>query len=171
MGFRHCDEPLVDYWSREQVTADLYHEISPDASCWIAMAGTKVIGFCWGYAAQTPELERKMKISFREQLPLVSHKPLAYQDEVGVLKEYRGKKIAKALVGYRLQDFLEQGLEIGVVRTRQTPEPSMTFLWYTEKLGYKILASYPDDDGRVILGRSLTGLAESFLEHHNNPAS
>jgi hypothetical protein len=61
------------------------------------------------------------------------------------------------LVRRRLSDFLELGLKIGVVRTRQEPEPSETFLWY-RKLDYINIASYPD--GRVILARALEGLTQ-----------
>ena len=60
----------------------------------------------------------------------------------------------------RLDDFLERGLRVGYVRTRQYPEPSETFLWYTQKLGYQIIATYPNADGRVILSRPLAGLKE-----------
>lgn len=75
------------------------------------------------------------------------------------MSSYRECKIAKAMVALRLTDFLQQGLKVGIVRTRQYPEPSKTFLWY-QRIGYKILASYPDGDGRVILGRRFKGLPQ-----------
>lgn len=158
--FQHCDTPLVDFWPREQVISDLYHEIAPESSCWLAMNNKTVVGFCWGYPITIPELESKLGISFNTKFEcnLESTELIAYQDEVGVLPAYRGNKIAKTMVARRLQDFTAQNLRIGIVRTRQGPEPSETFLWYTKKLGYKILANYPGDDGRVILGRQLPGL-------------
>jgi hypothetical protein len=58
----------------------------------------------------------------------------------------------------RLSDFLDQGLKVGVVRTREAPEPSVTFLWFPQKLGYHIIAKYPEEDGRVILARKLPDL-------------
>lgn len=160
--FRHCDRPLVDFWPREQVISDLHHEIAPEASCWLAMSKDRVVGFCWGYPITTSDLEAKLGVSFNNNPECHSEaaEPIAYQDEVGVLSAYRGRKIAKAMVVQRLSDFISQGLQIGIVRTKQSPEPSETFLWYTEKLGYKILANYPGDDGRVILGRQLSGLKE-----------
>lgn len=158
--FRHCEASLVDFWSREQVISDIYHEITPEASCWLAMDNDRVIGFCWGYPITISNLESKLGLSFGANFEYGKFNPFAYQDELGVLSAYRGQKIAKAMIVRRLDDFLAQGLNIGIVRTRQGPEPSDTFLWYTEKLGYKILTQYPDNDGRVILGRQLSGLKE-----------
>lgn len=159
--FCHCDTPLVDFWPRVQVISDLHHEITPEASCWLAMSNASVIGFCWGYPINTTDLETKLGVSFRAKLDCDDNRnPVAYQDEIGVLTAYRGRKIAKAMVANRLDDFLAQGLQVGIVRTKQSPEPSETFLWYTRKLGYEILATYPGDDGRVVLGRKLSGLRD-----------
>ncbi len=76
-----------------------------------------------------------------------------YQDELGVLPDYRGQGVAKRMFIARLQDAIKQEnrSKIGVVRTREFPEPSVTFLWFTKKLGYTVLCRYPKKDGRVIL--------------------
>lgn len=161
--FRHCDIPLTDFWPREQVVSDLYHEITPETSCWLAMDNYRVVGFCWGYPITIPDLESKLGVSFGTNFGCGRFNPVAYQDELGVLSTYRGQKIARAMIVRRLNDFLAQGLNVGIVRTRQRPEPSDTFLWYTEKLGYEILANYPANDGRVILGRPLSGLKELLI--------
>lgn len=158
LGFRHCDTPLSDFWSREKVVSDLLHEITPETSCWLAMDGEVVVGFCWGYPIIAGNLEEKLGVSLNGKFEDKSSMIVAYQDEVGVLPAYRGLKIAKSMVEHRLGDFLAQGMEFGIVRTRQHPEPSVTFFWYTKKLGYEIFASYPDDDGRVVLGRELRDL-------------
>ncbi len=158
--FLHCNVPLVDFWSREQVVSDLHHEITPEASCWLAISNASVVGFCWGYPITIMDLEAKLGVSLSVKLTCEITELVAYQDEAGVLSAYRGRKIAKGMVARRLDDFLAQGLRIGVVRTRQNPEPSETFLWYTNKLGYQILAHYPGDDGRVVLGRKLDGLKD-----------
>lgn len=158
--FHHCGVPLVDFWPKEQVTADLAHEITPEASCWLALASNEVIGFCLGYPIEISDLEVKLGLPIMNKLGNKGLGLVAYQDEVGVISDYRRRGIAKAMVARRLDDFLAQGLEWGIVRTRQNPEASQTFLWYVEKLGYKILSSYPGRDGRVILGRKLAGLKE-----------
>lgn len=155
-GFRHCDVPLVDFWSKDQVTADLFHEITKEASCWLALQGSQVIGFCWGYPISLECLEKKLGLTLHTTLDRQSQ--IAYQDEVGVLSEFRGQKIAKLMVKHRLSDFLAQDLRVGVVRTREYPEPSETFLWY-RRLGYETVAQYPQGDGRVILARNLEGLS------------
>lgn len=161
-GFCHCRVPLVDFWPTERVTADLFHEITKESSCWLALCESRVIGFCWGYPITLGSLERKLNLSldptFRASL---GQRQIAYQDEVGVLSEFRGRKIAKAMVKHRLHDFLAQGLNFGIVRTREYPEPSETFLWY-RRLGYEAVAQYPDGDGRVILARNLEGLSSAL---------
>lgn len=159
-NFRHCNVPVTDFWPRDQVISDLRHEITGDASCWLAMKDAVVIGFCWGYPITISCLEQKLGIGLQACPPMNSIDRVAYQDEVGVVSSQRGRKIAKAMVARRLQDFLDGGLKFGIVRTRQLPEPSETFLWYTGKLGYQIIAQYPKNDGRVILGRNLDGLKD-----------
>ncbi len=153
--FRHCGQPLVDFWGRKTVLSDIKNEIkSGTSSCWLALDQMKVIGFCWGYPSTTSDISKKMgiPIDFSPlQLSDSFNQPLALQDEVGVLAPYRGKKIAKELVRLRNQDFLEMGLSCGIVRTREAPEPSITYLWYS-RIGYHVLARYPDDDGRVVMG-------------------
>ena len=156
-GYRHCDSGLVDYWPRAQVISDLCHEIGSESSCWLAVSSNKIVGFCWGYPENLNSLELKLKIPFVKNFYKIFglQDKVAYQDEVGESILYRGNKIAKTLVLHRLKDFISQGLQIGIVRTRKFPEPSQTFLWYN-KLGYQIIAEY--DDGRVIMGRKLDGL-------------
>lgn len=162
-GFRHCNMPLVDFWPREHVTHDLQTEITENASCWLAMDGEKVIGFCWGYPITITKLVSKLGIPVDDSLQADRNGLVAYQDEVGVRTSYRGNKIAKTMVLRRLDDFISQGLQFGIVRTRKTPEPSVTFSWYTTKLGFRVLAEYPNGDGRVILGREFSGLKELLV--------
>ncbi|MFA5870968.1 MAG: hypothetical protein WC842_03740 [Candidatus Paceibacterota bacterium] len=63
------------------------------------------------------------------------------------------------MVRARHFNFIDMGAEIGVVRTRKTPEPSNTYLWF-KKLGYDTIASYPMSDGRVILAKELNLLTD-----------
>ena len=158
--FRHCGVPMVDFWPRETVTQDLFHEITPECSCWVAISDSSIIGFTWGYPIDLNTLEHKLGVPIASSFAhyFGTAESIAYQDEVGVTDQYREKKIAKALVAHRHADFLSRGLEVGVVRTRARPMPSVTYLWYTKKLGYKQLAEYPD--GRVVLARRLEGLQE-----------
>lgn len=164
-SFRHCGADLVDFWTKDRVATDLLHEITPEASCWIALRGEQVIGFCWGYPITIEDLELKLGIRLEGLPPQCSRSTrIAYQDELGVVGEYRGAKLAKQLFVRRLEDFCAQGLEYGVVRTRRAPEPSVTYLWFTEKLGYKVIGEYPVTDGRVVLGRTLIGLEQVLQE-------
>lgn len=161
LGFEHCDKPVVDYWPADQIQAELLADIERGASCWLALDGDQVIGFCWGYPLDLKQLEEKLKlddaiVSLRGTFPDIQR--VAYQDELGILKPYRGRKIAKQLVIFRLRAFLDQGLTVGVMKTKTKP-PTVIYLWYTQKLGYQVIGEYHDSDGRVILARSLLDLA------------
>ena len=116
--FRHCGTNLIVYWSREQVMADIEHEITDEASCWLAVYQGQVIGFCWGYQILFEALQEKLRKRLPSQL---ENSRIAYQDELGVTITYRQKKIAKALVSRQLTDFLDKNIEFVVVRTRQYP--------------------------------------------------
>ena len=157
--FNHCGVEMVEFWTKDQVLSDLQHEITKKASCWLALHQEKVVGFCYGYPITINSLEKKLGIEISEKIKeqFGNNTTVAYQDDVGVLTPYRNKKIAKTMVNLRLKDFINQGLRVGIVRTREKPEPSVTFSWY-QKIGYEILARYPGDDGRVILGRNLEDL-------------
>lgn len=162
IGFEHCGTGLVDFWPRNTVISDLRSDIS-ESSCWLAVDASdkKPIGFCWGKATTLPHLEEKLKIGLPDFEKIFGRREnVAYQDEVGVISSWRGQGIAKAMVLERLKDFISDGLQVGIVRTRQYPEASGTFDWYTGKLGYQILARYPEGDGRVILGRKFHGLLD-----------
>lgn len=162
-GYLHCDVPVVDYWPRNTVWSDLRSEITADTLCTLALdQSSEIVGFCWGYPIKVRELEAKLQISFAHRVAefFGEQESVGYQDEVGVVPQYRGAKLAKVLNAERINDFCRRGLSVAVSRARRTPEPSVTYLWYTGKLGYKVLAEYPGEDGRVILGRKLHGLAE-----------
>ena len=150
--------PWYEELEQDKVVADINNEILPSTSAWLAMDRNKVVGFTWGYSKRIPDLEKKLGISLN-----ISAKEVAYQSELGLLSDYRGQRIANNLVRLRLDDFLEQNLEYGIVRTKEFPEPSVTFSWYINKLGYEIMARYPKKDGRVILGRPLIGLKELLV--------
>jgi len=110
------------------------------------------------------------KLLLGKTLAVQPFKELSFRDYGRPARDSRSgmlpPKLAKAMVAERLDDFLEMGLEVGVVRTRRYPEASITFLWYTQKLGYRILASYPDNDGRVILGRWFDPQLQRLLGSH-----
>src|SRR3989344_1795642 len=122
-NFQHCDVAVADYWPREKVREDFFHEITPEASCWLAVCNAQVVGFCLGYPIAITDLENKLGISFNLQLArrLGNHSKIAYQDDLPARSEFRRQGIAKAMVQHRLADFLNLNLEVGVVRTREKP--------------------------------------------------
>lgn len=157
----HCGVPMEPYYTVEQVGETINKVLALDAPFWIAKHGERVIGFCWGYPTSLDELEKNLGISIRESYQVMTGQSdgrIAYQSELGLVEEFRGQKIARRLVSSRLEDFLARGLEVGVVRTKGLPDPSVTYLWFTGKLGYQQVATYPD--GRVVLARRLHDLPE-----------
>lgn len=160
INFTHCGQSVVDFWPSCTVKSDIYEELSPDSSCWLALDGSRVIGFCWGYPVKPIDLEKKLKLPEVANQIKSSFGNIAfvgYQDEIGVLKEYRGQKIAKKMFMLRLKDFLSMGIEVGVVRTMSNP-PSTAYGWF-KKTGYDVIVEYNDADRRVILARTLRDLA------------
>lgn len=157
LAFRHCDKPVDDFWSTDQVLSDLTHELSPSSSCWLATDQGKVVGFCFGYPITAGELEKKLGVTILDPLAMLGVSQVglvAYQDDLGVLKSYRQQGIARTLANKRLEDFRIQGLELGIVRTLESP-PSVTYAWY-QRLGYEPIQRY--QDGRIVMARSLEDL-------------
>ena len=154
-----CAKPLVDFWPKNQVLADLKNEITPEATCWLAMDAQRLVGFSWGYSSAVAKLEKKLGITFATDKKGGKGQVVAYLDEIGVISDYRDRKIAKALITQNFKDFAAQGLGYCVLRTRKSPTPAKTFLWFTRKLGFRVLTAYSENDGRVILGGSLSNLS------------
>lgn len=156
--YLHCGVDLVDYWPRVRVLHDIQHEVTKDASCWLAIADDKVVGFTWGYPIRVDDLSGKLKTALDvHSFGLNNSSIVIYQDEVGVVSEYRNKGIAKELVKLRNHDLCAKGNHVGIVRTRKDPEPSVTYMWY-DRLGYTIVGDYPEGDGRVIMAHDLRHL-------------
>lgn len=150
----NCSQELSDFWTYKQVEKDIKHELNHQlSSCYILTENNiSVVGFCWGYVLDSMELEKHINlpnISKNLQKNFPNLKQFAYQDEIGMIKKYQGKKLAKLLFQARLNDFIKWGVNIGVVRTKTLP-PTVTYLWYL-RLGYKVIQEYNDEDGRVIM--------------------
>ncbi len=154
-NFKHCGISLIDFRTEDEIIFEIQREITADASCRLAIDQNKVIGFCWGFPIMLESMQGKLGQTLDTPNNIDQTTRIAYQSELGILPEYRHQGIAKKLVKQRLLDFLDQELEYGLVRVKQTPKPSVTYLWYT-KLGYSIVGHH--SNGRVILGRELDGL-------------
>lgn len=161
-----CCNELDDFWPTAVVEEDIRKELTmPEATCWLALDGSTVIGFCWGYSLTPSELDAKLGIPCG-----ITEERVAYQDEIGVSMPYRGRHIASQLFNFRLKDFLAADLRTGVVRTKTNP-PSVTNLWF-ERLGYSIIAHYNDADGRVVMACDLHHMQRNRVVSaaaHSNP--
>ncbi len=141
LGFLHCGQSVTEFWPAAEVQGDILREVTETTSCWVAYDADVVVGFCWGYAVEARELEKKLKLpGFADAYmrEFGRDNRIAYQDEIGVRTEYRGHGIAKQMFYRRLDDFRRMNLSIGVVRTKTNP-PSVTNTWLT--WGIKSLAS------------------------------
>lgn len=162
MRFRHCGQPVVDYWPHAEVVSDLLGALEPSAVVWLAIERIQneahVIGFTWGSPLFTkwhkfePELCESLRRELGPHLP--DDPSIIYQTEIGVRASHRNQGLARRLAARRNRDFLDRGFRIGVLKVREKPEPSVTFLWYT-RLGYRVAHRFPPEDGRVVLVREL----------------
>lgn len=152
-----CSMPVVNYWPDGVVRNDILNDITENAICRIVIINEKVAGFCWGYPQTREQLSLKLSFDIWHDIESLWGQTdiIAYQAEMGIIEEFRGLGLAQILYASRLKEFLSQGLRIGIVRVREKPEPSKTYLWYYRKLRYEIVKQYPESDGRVILGTRL----------------
>lgn len=162
IDFEHCGRGVITFWPHAQVLAELRRDITPDASCWIAVMtrphSVRVVGFTWGmplprrWEQLPPGAQDALRRHFGEN---VAHDVrCVYQAELGVLTSVRRQGLARRLVSARNRDFLSRGCTHGLVRALRDPQPSVTYLWYTS-IGYETVYEYPDS-GYVLLTRSLS---------------
>jgi len=154
LGLQHCEKPIIDYWTEKEVEKNIIKDITTDAPCYLALRDNQVIGFCWGYSFNVSDLNQKLKLENIADTILRKYgdvKKIAYQNELGVIKEFRNQGIAKQLFILRLNDFRQQGLKIGIATVKTKP-PSVTYHWFLN-LGYEIIAEHNDLDGKVILAK------------------
>lgn len=158
MGFLHCGEIVADSWPAAKVEYDLSLQLKARTSCWIAVIRDWVIGFAWGYPICPAKLADDLKspdlVLNLEQM-FGPHVEVAYQDDLGVLPEFRGNGISRQLIARRLKDLKDQGLKVGVARVKRDP-PSKTYDMYIRD-GFSVVSEYEDGDGRVILARVYEG--------------
>lgn len=171
-GFVHCGQPVVDYWPHAKVVGDLLDALGQGAVCWLAIdraaqGAGQVVGFTWGSSIATrwkkfePELQESLRREFGEDV--ASDPTIVYQTEVGVRVTHRNQGLARRLTERRNQDFLDRGFRVGITGVRETPQPSVTFLWYT-RLGFRIVHRFPPDNGRVVLA---CDLKPGLFDHHD----
>jgi len=154
INFQHCNTNVVDYWPDDEVRNDLQHEITEGSFCWIALLDDKIVGFCIGYSIDIKELADKLLQPSLKKL--YNSATVAYLDEIAVVSEMRGQKIASALHNLYLKDAISKGLTITLARTKTLP-PSVTYLWF-KALGFSTIANYKDLDGRVVQAIELAKL-------------
>lgn len=150
--FLCCGEKVVDFWTRDQVRADIAAEITPDAAAFLAFDQDRLVGFAWGYPTTQDALSQKLALPL--SIPVEAQR-VAYIDEIGVAAAYRGQGIGSRLLAATLDVLRAEGLSYVLARTKGLPEPSVSYLWLKNKRGFEERAAYPSPDTRVLLGTSL----------------
>ena len=160
IAFMHCGLGVIDFWDYAKVLRELRRDITPDASCWIAvMTGghnVRVVGFIWGmplpcrWEFLPPGAQAALRDRYGEN---VAHNTqFVYQAELGVLTSQRRQGLARRLTTARNRDFLSRECTHGIIRALRDPQPSVTYVWYT-KIGYEVIYEFPDS-GYVLLARA-----------------
>lgn len=163
-----CGSKVLEIWTEEAVLAELSAQVTDQSSCYIAMRGGRVVGFCWGFQTTAAELAEYLK------LPVVADAlgattQLLYFSEVGVVRDARGQKVAKSLIASVTDELLKlatnDGTNIMVTRTmgNEGGTPSNLYEWFTtrrmEQLLFTRYSDIAPSDRRVIFA----GPAEAFL--------
>jgi ribosomal protein S18 acetylase RimI-like enzyme len=152
-----CRVALDEFWPVATVIRDLRHELTKEASCWLATDSERVIGFSWCYPMAAIDLEVKLLLDGVAQAihEMGDHASLSYLDEIGVLAPYRGRGIAHRLYDIHVDELRRSKISLMVARTKKQP-PTVVYHWFT-RIGYSEIATYGEGDGRVILASSLNG--------------
>ena len=153
LQFRHCGIPIIDYWPQKQLVIDYQTGHTPRSVSWVALNRDKrVVGFIRESTMTPEELENKMRVRGLTEL---LHKlygvfsEVAYLTSIGVMKKMRGSKIAKELGIRCLNDVLEHGLRLVVIRTR--PQ-AITYAWSLRQ-GFTVIHEYHDEEQRVLMAK------------------
>jgi len=154
----NCGERVVDFWPEEVVLHDVQNEICDKkiSACQVAIVNDQIVGFCWMYVISADNLEDKIKLSG------ISHTiqsrfctdDVCYLDEIGVLREYRGRKIAKRLFAHCVQSlFKDNSVKFITTRTMINP-PTILYKWFSH-IEYELIGRYEDGSGRGVLCNSV----------------
>lgn len=163
MRYQHCLKPVVDYWPRQKVVKELLEHITSESTCFLAVEeranDSRIVGFTWGMPIHLiwSSLESDVQAALTQLFHAnVANDPtIVYQREIGVISSHRKSGIGRRLARERHKEFLLRGYRYAIMKVREYPVPSVTFLWYM-KLGFRVIYRYPREDGRVILMRELT---------------
>lgn len=147
----HCQKSVVDYWPTKAVKEKI--GTRTNTFCYLAIEKDRVIGFSIGFPIITIDLEKELELkgSAQAMSEFGAAGQVGYQTDIGVLQEFRQLGIAKSLYEFRRKDFRRLGLKVAVVRTKPG---TVTYGWYT-RLGYRVIAQYPEPDKRVILAQKI----------------
>jgi len=146
-----CGSHLELFWPLETIASDVLGSLDlPYAYCAVAVAGDEVVGMLLGYALAVPELESHLGLPVHG---LVGDALVAYNDEVVVRPDWQGKGIGRELYAGWMEHIQVSGLRQVAARTQSDP-PTVVYGWY-QRQGYEVIASYPNPDMRVVLGRSV----------------
>lgn len=136
----------VGVWTATQVVADIKNQLGKKGAIgFVAVESGKVVGCIWGYTMEQAELSAELGIS----VPCGE----MYLDEICVDPEYHGRGIGSKL--YKAW-VAKVGNKVVLARTMTNP-PTVVYPWFL-KMGYKVVAEYNDEKGKVVLMKDLSRL-------------
>jgi len=141
-----------DWWTDSLVMDELEQYDNRWSASVVALDDSgRVVGFHWGAAYEASELQNELGLN----VPSLSGTVL-YQKDLGVLEEFRRHGLAKSMINPLLNELhgIADKADYVVARTMGLPEPSVVFDWFQNEFDYSVLAEYPGDDNRVVMGKS-----------------
>jgi len=139
-----CSKQLNYYWPESVVEKKILTDLSlPESIFIIAVDGSEVIGFTWGYQMNDltarKHLDGHLPYKLR-RLMKRNGSTFWYQNEMGVLSDYRRQGLASQLYIKRMKKILEES-DHSLFIIRSYPK-AKTYHWYIKKIGYQILSKY-----------------------------
>lgn len=149
-----CSKRLEQFWPINQISSDILGSLKlPFAHCAVAVIGTDVVGLLLGYAISSCELSSHLGLYGENYFSTLDVGLVAYSDDIVVRPEWRGKGVGRMLHDSWADWIYKSGLKHVIVRTLSDP-PTVIYNWY-QRIGYYIVAKYPEPDKRVILHLSM----------------
>lgn len=146
----YAAHPWFETWDEAQIAQDILGSLrDDDGVCFVAQTNGIVIGLTLGYVIPGLTLRDRLELP-NANGPLARDETVAYQDELVVRPEWWGRGVGRLLYERWFQWAITQQQRDIIARTLAEP-PTIVYDWYRNRLGYHVIAQYPDPDQRVIL--------------------
>lgn len=158
-----CGGPLAYFWPITQIIANTAKSLRrPDATMVVGYVGDRVVGASLAFSLTPEEIEEYVKPlpGFADDLRRAypGAERAVYMSELYVHRDFRRQGIGRDMMLTRMRHILERTTApVCVFRTARGREqnPTVTYRWYTQRFGFRVISEYGDESDRVVLARSL----------------